>query len=44
MTDINEEIVEQYLKVVKHCFYIGDISFQVPRKKSKKSQAIVIKD
>ena len=31
MTDVNEEIVEQYLKVVKHWFYIGDISFQVPR-------------
>jgi hypothetical protein len=31
MTDVNEEIVEQYLKLVKHWFYIGDISFQVPR-------------
>jgi hypothetical protein len=31
MADVNEEIVEQYLKLVKHWFYIGDISFQVPR-------------
>jgi hypothetical protein len=31
MTDVNEEIAEQYLKIVKHWFYVGDISFQVPR-------------
>jgi len=31
MADVNEEIVEQYLKLIKHWFYIGDISFQVPR-------------
>ena len=28
--DVNEEILEQYLKVVKNYFYIGDISFTVP--------------
>ncbi|KYJ87183.1 hypothetical protein [Sulfurovum riftiae] len=28
--DVNEEILEQYLKVVKNYFYVGDISFTVP--------------
>ena len=28
--EVNEEILEQYLKVVKKWFYIGDISFKVP--------------
>jgi hypothetical protein len=30
MSDVNEEILEQYLKVVKQWFYIGDIPFIVP--------------
>lgn len=30
MAEVNEEILEQYLKVVKRWFYIGDISFTVP--------------
>src|SRR6266581_7025996 len=28
--EVNEEIIEQYLKFVKHWFYISDISFRVP--------------
>ena len=28
--EVNEEILEQYLKVVKKWFYIGDIAFKVP--------------
>ncbi len=31
MAEVNEEILEQYLKVVKRWFYIGDIPFTVPR-------------
>ena len=31
MAEVNEEILEQYLKVVKKWFYIGDIPFIVPR-------------
>ena len=31
MADVNEEILAQYLKVVKKWFYVEDISFQVPR-------------
>ncbi|MFZ2541769.1 MAG: hypothetical protein WAW75_08350 [Gallionella sp.] len=31
MADVNEEILEQYLKVVRKWFYIGDIPFTVPR-------------
>ena len=31
MSEVNEEILEQYLKVVKKWFYIGDIPFVVPR-------------
>lgn len=31
MAEVNEEILEQYLKVVKKWFYIGDIPFVVPR-------------
>lgn len=30
MAEVNEEILEQYLKVVKKWFYIGDIPFMVP--------------
>jgi hypothetical protein len=30
MSEVNEEILEQYLKVVKGWFYIGDIPFIVP--------------
>lgn len=30
MAEVNEEILEQYLKVVKKWFYIGDIPFVVP--------------
>ena len=30
MAEVNEEILEQYLKVVKRWFYIGDIPFTVP--------------
>jgi len=30
MAEVNEEILEQYLKVVKQWFYIGDIPFAVP--------------
>ena len=30
MPEVNEEIVEQYLKVVKKWFYISDIPFKVP--------------
>lgn len=30
MAEVNEEILEQYLKVVKRWFYIGDIPFKVP--------------
>ncbi|MBI3581363.1 MAG: hypothetical protein HY098_04705 [Nitrospinae bacterium] len=30
MADVNEEILEQYLKIVKKWFYIGDIPFKVP--------------
>lgn len=30
MAEVNEEILEQYLKVVKKWFYIGDIPFAVP--------------
>lgn len=30
MAEVNEEILEQYLKVVKKWFYIGDIPFTVP--------------
>jgi hypothetical protein len=30
MAEVNEEILEQYLKVVKRWFYIGDIPFAVP--------------
>lgn len=30
MADVNEEILEQYLKVVKKWFHIGDIPFTVP--------------
>lgn len=30
MSEVNEEILEQYLKVVKKWFYIGDIPFTVP--------------
>ena len=30
MSEVNEEILEQYLKVVKQWFYIGDIPFVVP--------------
>lgn len=30
MADVNEEIIEQYLKLVKKWFYIGDLSFTVP--------------
>ena len=28
--EVNEEILEQYLKVVKKWFYVGDIPFKVP--------------
>lgn len=28
--EVNEEILEQYLKVVKKWFYIGDVPFKVP--------------
>jgi hypothetical protein len=31
MAEVNEEILEQYLKVVLKWFYIGDIPFTVPR-------------
>jgi len=31
MSEVNEEILEQFLKVVKQWFYIGDIQFAVPR-------------
>jgi hypothetical protein len=31
VAEVNEEILEQYLKVVKGWFYIGDIPFTVPR-------------
>jgi hypothetical protein len=31
VAEVNEEILEQYLKVVKRWFYIGDIPFAVPR-------------
>jgi hypothetical protein len=30
VAEVNEEILEQYLKVVKKWFYIGDITFTVP--------------
>ncbi len=30
VAEVNEEILEQYLKVVKRWFYIGDIPFTVP--------------
>ncbi len=30
MAEVNEEILEQYLKVKKRWFYVGDISFTVP--------------
>ena len=30
MAEVNEEILEQYLKVVRRWFYIGDITFTVP--------------
>lgn len=30
MAEVNEEILEQYLKVRKRWFYVGDISFVVP--------------
>ncbi|OCH26514.1 hypothetical protein A6E12_12940 [Aliivibrio fischeri] len=30
MAEVNEEILEQYLKVVKKWFYISDIPFSVP--------------
>jgi hypothetical protein len=30
VAEVNEEILEQYLKVVKRWFYIGDIPFAVP--------------
>ncbi len=30
MADVNEEILEQYLKVVKKWFYVTDIGFVVP--------------
>lgn len=30
MSEVNEEILEQYLKIVKRWFYVGDISFAVP--------------
>lgn len=30
MAEVNEEILEQYLKVVMKWFYIGDIPFSVP--------------
>lgn len=28
--DVNEEIIEQYLKIIKKWFYMTDISFKVP--------------
>jgi len=30
VAEVNEEILEQYLKIVKGWFYIGDIPFTVP--------------
>lgn len=30
MAEVNEEILEQYLKIKKRWFYVGDISFAVP--------------
>jgi hypothetical protein len=30
MADVNEEIVEQYLKIVKQWFYVANIQFKVP--------------
>lgn len=30
MAEVNEEIIEQYLKIVKKWFYVTDISFVVP--------------
>jgi hypothetical protein len=30
MAEVNEEILEQYLKIVKKWFYVGDIPFAVP--------------
>ena len=30
MAEVNEEILEQYLKIKKKWFYIGDIPFKVP--------------
>jgi hypothetical protein len=30
MAEVNEEIIEQYLKLVKKWFYVTDISFRVP--------------
>ncbi len=30
MAEVNEEIIEQYLKIVKKWFYVTDITFKVP--------------